>query len=335
MSKLERFLRSSIKGCLAAGPLPSMIQSVRSRRCLSVLTYHSVIEQALPFHDWSFLDAGVFRRQMAYLKDHFTLLPLSDALDLLEKDALDEPSAAITFDDGFQNNFDVAFPILQAYQVPATIYLTTDLIGTDATVWFTRLLIALQATRCESLSWQEKIYPLKGPLQRAETSALLQRALKPFPAGRLEEELAGIERRLRVPVNPAVAAGSPFRMLGHEAIRVMGDSGLIEFGAHTRTHAILSKLTSEEKEAQIRQSVHHVETLTGKRCQSFAYPNGGQDDFDPESQRILREAGVFRAVTMLPGANCSGKVDSLEIHRYPIGADTPFSRFRLMAHNVI
>lgn len=333
MAKLEQLLRSSVKACLAAGPLPVLIQSLRSRRCLSVLTYHSVVKKPLPFYDWSFLDAAVFRQQIEYLKKYFTVLPLSQAFDLLKRDALDGPTAVITFDDGFQNNFDVAFPILREFQAPSTIFLATDLIGSDRTVWFTRLLLALQATPCKNLQWNGGDYPLNGQAQLVESSAHLQAALKKFPATRLEDELTRIELFLSGTSNPKVPKDSPFRMLDQAAIANMVDSRLVEFGAHTCGHTILSRLTPSEKSAQISDSVLRVEELTGQKCLSFAYPNGAPSDFDSESQHLLQAAGIRAALTMVPGPN-RPTTEALEIHRYPIGADTTFSRFRLMVHNV-
>ena len=334
MTLLNLLLRQSAKACLATGLLPDLIQQLRTKRCLSVLTYHSVIEQPLPFNDWSFLDSTMFRRQLAYLRKHFNILPLPEAVELLRNDKLQRPTAVVTFDDGFLNNFTVAFPILQEYAIPSTIFLATDLIGSEKTVWFTRLILALQATNCPILHWNDNLYPLANEAQKAVSSARLQEALKVFPADALETELRKIEILLSVPSDPGIAEDSPFRMLDQEAIRIMVESGLVEFGAHTCRHAILSRLPSREIESQIRRSVRGVEKLTGKPCLSFAYPNGARQDFDLESQRVLRESGIQTALTMVPGPN-RPTTDLLELHRYPIGSDTPFSRFKLMVHNVV
>ncbi|MBV5337781.1 MAG: polysaccharide deacetylase family protein, partial [Deltaproteobacteria bacterium] len=243
MPDLNRLLRSAAKACLAAGPLPELIQALRTPRCLSVLTYHSVIQQPLPFCDWSFLDAKAFRQQLAYLKEHFFIVHLSSALELLRKDDLVGPTVAITFDDGFRNNFDIAFPILQEFRIPSTIFLATDLIGSEKTVWFTRLLMALQATQSSELLWNGEIYPLSNTIQLAESSARLQTALKRFPGAKLEDELARIESTLGVLSNPQVPEESPFRMLDQGMIRTMQSTGLVEFGAHTCGHTILSRLS--------------------------------------------------------------------------------------------
>lgn len=333
MSSFPQFLRSALKVCLAAGPLPQLIQSLRSRRCLSVLTYHSVIAEPLPFYDWTYLDAAAFRQQMDYLRRHFAVLPLTQALHLLRQDALPGPTAALTFDDGFRNNHDVAFPILREYRLPSSIYLATDLIGTDKTVWFARLLLALQTTRSTRLIWNGTDYPLDNAAVRAASSARLQAALKKFPAEVLERALYEIETLLAVPHNPSVDENSPFRMLDRTQIGAMLDSGLVEFGAHTCGHTILSRLTSAEKAAQIANSVQRVAAITGQECSLFAYPNGAPQDFDAESQELLAAAGIKTALTMIPGAN-RPDTPALATHRYPIGADTDFRRFRLLVHNV-
>ncbi len=333
MNGLGCMLRRAARNCLATGPLPEWIQALRAPRTLSVLTYHAVIERPLSFYDWSFLDAATFRQQMAYLKQHFHVLPLLEALDLLQRDALPGPSVAISFDDGFRNNFDVAFPVLRQYGLAASIYLTTDLIGSRHTLWFTRLLHALHHTACAQLEWRGIRYRLGQAQERSAVSASLQAALKEFPAAQLENELCAIEAALGVACNPPLREDSPFCMLGPEEIACMAGSGLIEFGAHSCRHAILARLPEAEQQAQIAGSLTRVEALSGKKCLSFAYPNGGANDFDCTSQRLLADLGVRAGLTMIPGIN-RPTTNRLAIHRYGIGAGIDFQRFRLMAHNV-
>src|SRR3569832_422684 len=93
--------------------LPRMGHRLRFRDRLTILMYHAVIRAPLPAKDWCFLPEASFQEQMSYLQRHFDVLPLQEATEKLKTGSIRRPSAAITFDDGFQNNFDVAFPILR------------------------------------------------------------------------------------------------------------------------------------------------------------------------------------------------------------------------------
>src|SRR5690606_30046275 len=93
---------------------------------LTILMYHGVLRQALPVPDYCFITEAQFRHQMKYLAKNFRVVTLSEALHQLQSGSINYPTAAITFDDGYQNVFDVAFPILREFLLPATVFINTD-----------------------------------------------------------------------------------------------------------------------------------------------------------------------------------------------------------------
>jgi peptidoglycan/xylan/chitin deacetylase (PgdA/CDA1 family) len=117
-------------------------------------------------------------------------------------------------------------------------------------------------------------------------------------------------------------------MLTRNAIAEMVASGLIEFGAHTHQHAILSRLSEEERLNEIRQSVDAVYQLTGRPCRCFSYPNGRTEDYDLETIDHLKACGIQMAVTTTSGPN-NGATPVMELRRYGIGADLPMAEFHL------
>ena len=100
-----------------------------------------------------------------------------------------EPTAVITFDDGFQNNNDVAFPILEEKRLPATIFLTTAFLDTSDTPWFCRLHRALVSTAQPSVEWARQKYDLSKPTMRFQALCALYAALKRRPYGELIAEV--------------------------------------------------------------------------------------------------------------------------------------------------
>jgi peptidoglycan/xylan/chitin deacetylase (PgdA/CDA1 family) len=299
---------------------------------LAILMYHAVWRRPPGLGDWCFLPEESFRRQMEYLARHFTVLPLASAVEQLRAGALEGPTACITFDDGFRDNHQVAFPILRAHGLPATVFLNTGLTGTADTVWFCRLVDAFGATTADRLEWNGLSLSLAGPARRQEASAKVQAALKRYPPPRLRAELAEVLRALGQAPDRSFSAESPFRMLDAPAIAEMARSGLVEFGAHTHTHAILANLTPAEQEDEIARSVRGVERLTGRPCRTFAYPNGGPRDYGPVALDILRSLGIVAAVTTVPGPN-DRRTPPLELRRYGIGSDMSMPVFQLRVHH--
>ncbi len=96
----------------------------------SILMYHSVGEDNASFT----VSAAVFEEQLRYLTKHdFSIVPLSELVTRLEQGRLIAKTICLTFDDGYRNNYEVAFPLLQRYGIPASIFLTTGLLGQSLT----------------------------------------------------------------------------------------------------------------------------------------------------------------------------------------------------------
>jgi peptidoglycan/xylan/chitin deacetylase (PgdA/CDA1 family) len=294
---------------------------------LIILMYHAVIPAPLQVADWCFVNATAFRSQLEYLAGHYTVLSLSEAVAQLTSGRLHGPAVTLTFDDGFQNNHDVAFPILQALGMPATIFLTTGLVETDDTLWFCRLNHALAKTNKDALEWGGSRFDLSGPGPRAKAASVMKTRLKTLPHSQLLGELRALVLRLGDDPDCPVEVGSPFRMLSRQAIASMSASGLIEFGAHSQSHAILRLLTLQERYNEIVHSVATVSTLTGRACALFAYPNGQIQDYAAEDINILRSCGVRISVTAMEGVNDS-QTPPMELRRYGIGAHDSMEKFR-------
>jgi len=296
--------------------------------------YHGVVSTPLDFYDWCFVSGEDFQRQAQYLRKRFEVLPLREAVDRLQDGTIQRPSAVITFDDGFQNNHDVAFPILRKARLPATIFPVTELIGSRRTLWFCRLHRALAATSKVTLEWGGSRLDLAGPSEKAAASSWLEDRLKQLPQPQLESETERLVDALGDEPERPVEVDSPFRILDRDSIQRMTDSGLVDLGGHTRSHAIVSLLSPQDQEREITGSLSEIESLTGQPCEVFAYPNGRKEDYDAKSLDILKSSKVRVAVTTIEGANDQA-TSPLELLRYGIGANLPFDRFKKEVDRII
>jgi peptidoglycan/xylan/chitin deacetylase (PgdA/CDA1 family) len=318
-------LKTLPRRLLLASGLPELARRLWRRDRLGVLMYHGVTGAPLPFDDWCFLAEAEFRRQVEWLARHCEIVPLVEGARRLREGSLGRsrrPVVAITFDDGLACCRRVAFPILRQAGAPATVFLVTGLVDSDKTLWHCRVLEALGRTRLAALEWDGRVLALRDGKNRALASACVQAGLKFMSPAELEAALERLERLLEVPVNPSVPPESPFRVLNAGQIREMADSGLIDFGGHSRSHAILARLSAEEQRREIEASLRRVAELTGRPCETFAYPNGGPGDYDARTMAILAEMGVGVAVTSMHGPNAPG-VAPLELRRYNVGSRAP------------
>jgi hypothetical protein len=216
--------------------------------------------------------------------------------------------------------------------MPAIIFLTTGLLNSDDTLWSCRIHSALAQTKRPSFVWDGFFHRLSTAKQRAQASSLLRTRLKDFSGPVLAPKVREILIALGDDPTRPIEPGSPFRMLSYDAIDEMSASGLIEFGAHTHTHAILSRLAPEERHREIQASVRAVAALTKRQCDFFAYPNGSEQDYDEDTIDIVRACGIRAATTTRSGPN--GAHSSLmELTRYGFGAGDSATDFEMAVHH--
>ena len=108
-------MKTVATGILAAVLHPRLLKLFHRNR-LTILTYHGVIERPSRIPDPCMIDVNVFRSQIRYLKKNFTIVSLANAVELMSNNAIEEHTIVITFDDGYQNNLDLAYPVLQNIQ---------------------------------------------------------------------------------------------------------------------------------------------------------------------------------------------------------------------------
>lgn len=311
--------------------IPRMLHRTFFSDKLTIVTYHGIVREPLRLYDWCFLDAQSFRRQLLYLKDNFIILPLSEAIDAMRQDRIRRPTAAITFDDGYHNNYTVAFPILQEFRIPATVFLATRFVDTDDTFWNLRLNAAVASSPKSRLTWDGSTLDLNGIASRQRANVRIRKSIRDLPKAQLFQRAAEAVTALGSDPNSPLEPDSPFRILSSRAIAEMKASGLVDFGAHSHSHMILSRLSEAECRQEIELSLKHVQKLTGRPCEFFAYPLGGPGDYSEPAIRVLQQNSVRAAVTTIPGLN-DKTTPVLELRRSGIGAGEDMTVFRFKVH---
>jgi peptidoglycan/xylan/chitin deacetylase (PgdA/CDA1 family)/protein-tyrosine-phosphatase len=285
---------------------------------LRIFMFHAVVPEPLEVPNYCFLEEGLFKQQLDMIERYFRILPLSQAVREMQLGSLTEPTAVITFDDGFHNNYTVAYPELKRRGIPASIFVSTGFIDSDSTPWFCRILSAVSDTTLNSFDWNNRHYRLSGPSQRSRAAASLMAQLKQQPQNTVIAETEAIEIALGMEPDRRIGCESPFRMMSSQAVMEMARSGLVEIGGHTDSHAILSRLSAPEQRTEILSSIDAISDWLGRSCSLFAYPNGQFADFDEHAVDYLREAGVWIALTAAPGEN-QWYENVMELRREAVG----------------
>jgi peptidoglycan/xylan/chitin deacetylase (PgdA/CDA1 family) len=259
-----------------------------ARGRLMILPYHRVLERADPLAPEE-LDAATFDAHMALLVRYCRVLPLGEALSRLRDGSLPRAAVAVTFDDGYRDNFTTALPILKRHGVPATFFIATGYLGRGP-VWNDLVLEAVRGMGEGELDLGRLLgerVRVDGIGQRRQLLQRLVARLKYLPP----EERRRQAEALAVQVGVRLDRPS---MMSSEEVRAMHAAGM-GIGAHSVDHPILSTLDDAELTREIRDSRDTLQEIVSAPVDLFAYPNGipGRD-FGEREKAAVRRLG-FRA----------------------------------------
>jgi len=266
---------------------------------LSVLIFHRVLAQPDPLFPGE-LDLVRFDAICAWLKAWFNVLPLDDAVRRWRDRTLPSRAAAITFDDGYADNHDLALPILRHHGLTATFFIATGYLD-GGVMWNDEVINALRNTRRSSLDLrgigglEAGVVALGNDAARRSAIAAILRAVKHMTADGRRAAVAEVCER---------ADATAFRgeMMSSPQVLALHRAGM-QIGAHTVTHPILAGLDAAAARAEMQRSRSQLESLLLDRVGLFAYPNGRPDvDYSGQTVALARELGFDAALTTAWGA---------------------------------
>ncbi len=275
------------------------------REAGTILIFHRVRDA---WHDDGMsVSRATFERQVRYLARAYDVVSLDEMEQRLRGvRPLGRRALAITFDDGFRDNYTRAWPILARHHCPATVFLVVGALDGDAPMWTEQLRGALEATAADALdaTWLGLgRLPLGSEAERRQSLRTLSSWLKQKPDREREPALADICRRLGSPAEPSAARMD--EMLTWEMVAEMRSAGL-SIGAHTVSHKILTRIDPDEAQWEIEESKRRIEKHLGESIRHFAYPNGTRHDWNSAIQALVRQAGFETACTTVKGTNPRG-----------------------------
>ncbi|WP_291914479.1 polysaccharide deacetylase family protein [Accumulibacter sp.] len=296
-------------------------------RRLSILIYHRVHarpDSLFPHEP----DTRSFDQRMRFVARSFNVLSLGEAVHHLAAGTLPPRALAITFDDGYADNAEVALPILRRHGLTATFFVATGFLD-GGRMWNDSVIECLRTSTKPALDL-EAFGLGRLPLpelsdRRAAIEQLLPR-IKYLTLAQREEAVVQLQAITGVAALPADL------MMRTDQIRALHSAGM-EIGAHTVRHPILASLTLAEAEIEIVEGKRCLEAMVDAPVDVFAYPNGkpGQD-YQAEHVKLVEKVGFRGAVTTSRGVAQTGD-DLFQLPRYtPWGNALPVWSMRLLAH---
>lgn len=325
--------RAALVSALESTGLLGLVERVARRPGLLVVNYHRV--------GWTpdnALDDGIFsatteafRSQVRYLRDSFDLPSVEEIVKASREGfRFRRPSALITFDDGYRDNFDVALPILRELGAHALFFVPTSHVGQSRLPWWDRIAYMVKKTRVSELVL-DRPEPIRLDLRmvsRAFAFKTIQKAIQKQEQVDEDGVCAHFAERSEVSMGDELVQTRLF--LTWSEMQQMVAAGMT-IGGHTDSHKILAGLPEAQQRDELTRSKQLLEEKLGRPITTLAYPEGGRASFSARTKQLAREAGYALAFSFYEGINRPGEVDPFDVQRIYVDRTISLPLFRTRA----
>lgn len=300
------------------------LERYKSKPGILIVNHHRVGDASK-----SRFDRGVFSAteeeldgQIKYFKKHLNLVFGEELEELVSgRTKLRGMHVALTFDDGYLDNYTGAFAVLRANETGAAFFLVPEYVGSAAVPWWDEIAYLVRNTRKEALTLTRSgvFHVLLGVDREPAIRSVLRHYKRPGDTrgGELLEEL----REQCECAEPTPSR----RFLDWEEAREMKGAGMV-IGSHTQTHRILGQLSPEQQRWELEQSKRVIEERIGSSVSALAYPVGTRGAFDGTTEEIARSLGYTMCFSFYGGVNTPERMTSMNLLRG--SADREASLFR-------
>ena len=267
------------------------------------------------FHRFSSQDfegrvsAAHLSAHLEFLKTNYRVLSLAEIVENLDAGkSLPANAAAITIDDGYSDAYEIAFPLFQKFQIPATLFVITDFLDKKTWLWTDKARFLAVNTKLAQVEFEKQVFNLNGAASRKKAAAKINEQLKRLPDEEKETQIEELQKTFAV--NLPVLPAPEFSPISWAAAKEMDANG-VSIESHTVTHPILTKISDERLQFELTASKQRLREVLERDVDLFCYPNGS---FDNRAKEFVRDAGYRAAVTTEIGFNAPN-ADSFALKR--------------------
>lgn len=297
----------------------------------AVLLYHRVSEYT---NDPQLLCVSPenFDKQLEFLKNNYTVLTIEEwKTNILQHKKFKSGSIVISFDDGYEDNFLHALPILEKNGTQALFYVCTGNLNTPNEFWWDELENILLLSKPVG---QELSIDLNGLIKKYGTdieqrNTLYQELLPVLRKMHPNKRSITLKQLSEQFGNPAPRASH--RSMSFEQLKKMSGSNAAVIGAHTHNHPSLAALSMEEQKSEIQHSKQIVEDLLGTKIEHFSYPFGTKMDYTQGTMNLCKEAGFHLVASNYPYIT-HAYTDPFQVPRFLV-RDWQLNEFKSAIHN--
>lgn len=310
------------------GLLP-LLERLGSRPALAVLVYHRIMPLDGHRYDKAVIEATPeqFDEQMRMLKKRHSVLTPDELLDLIANPRkLRHFHVAVTFDDGYRDNYDHAFPILKSHGLAAMFFVPTHYVDTRRLSWWDQIAFVIRSSKRSRLTLRYP-QPIEVEVDLDNPDEAIRTVLRAFTRTKdadLARYIAAVEEacELRLPDEADVR-----QFMSWDEAREMDRAGM-SIGSHTHSHGILGSMTAQQQREECRESRDRLKerNLT---ADVLAYPVGSLTTFSATTMRCAKDEGYRVAFSNYGGVNRPDAMDPFDVKRMNMSTDETATQLRL------
>jgi len=262
-------------------------------------------------------DESVFEEHLRFYKSNFDIITIDELNTISQSQKkLTNRYALITFDDGYIDNYQLAYPLLKEYQVPATFFIATDFIEKDIIPWWDEIAFLIQNSHQDFLqldNWEVPI-SLTSKSKDQHIKRVLQ-LIKLDTSKTMSDKIIS----LKIALNLKGDYSPPHKdlFMSWEMLKDMQNNGM-SIGSQSCSHTIMSHLSIEEQKYEAIHSKKLLSEKMGKDITSFAYPVGGVSAFTKATEKVLAESHYTLGFSFIAGINREINNHNFHLKRFSV-----------------
>ena len=273
---------------------------------ISIFLFHGVIKKnnfSVRNYTNKHLNEKIFENIITNLKKKANPLSMNDILHVYEgREKIIGKNFAITFDDGFENNLSVAYPILKDNQIPMITYLTSDFINRNEMSWIDKIEQSIELTKKKEITLNNKTHKIK----KREDKIIFLNFVRNFYKRNRNINLYNLASEIGVKTNVENVSNLKNELdlkINWKQIRKFKKEKYITFGGHSHTHQILSFLNNKDLEKEVRTCKRLLQLKGGVKNHHFSYPEGLRYCYSEKVIKVLKKFNYRCCPTAIKGNN--------------------------------
>jgi len=315
--------------------IPKILNEIMKRRLL-VLAYHGIYDgpQKTGLYPATFIHVEDLANQLRFIKKKYRIISPADLQAASEqREELPPHAALITFDDGYESFNRLAFPVLKALDIKPIIFIATDYIEKQKPFWFDMAWFAIVNADAKLLKRLcEAVQLESNGAEKYELADTYLLKLKKLNLAEREKIISEFSDVVAAEIKNSSIFERSFYPLNIDQIYELARHGIV-FGGHTHTHTILTSLPSDQVEEELALNKEKITGILGTPPVFFAYPNGGERDFNYTHKEILKRLGYICAFS-LTGERSSHLMDPMNISRFHIAPENSLVSIKIRCSNL-